>query len=217
MMARKNIGRGILVAAAVLMLGISQSLLSKDKPLIYPIPVSVKIAGGEFLVNESTSILVPDRESQGDKFLRTLVSTEFADRYGRALTVVKNTKLSAKENYVLIGTIENPLVRKYCELNGFVRDMKELGDEGYILSVTDKGIVVAANKANGALYGVESLRQIIKAEKGRILVPQLLVKDRPKFPFRGIKLYLPGRENITFFKRFVRDFVAAPRIEHRRR
>jgi hypothetical protein len=208
MMARRNIGRGFSIAATILMLGICETLFSKDKPLIYPFPAAVKLATGEFVVNESTSILAAERETQADKFLRSLVAAEFADRYGRALKIAKNTKLSAKENFILIGTIDNPLVRKYCESNGFMRDVKELGDEGYLLSVTDNGILIAANKANGALYGVESLRQIIREEKGRILVPQLLVKDKPKFPFRGIKLYLPGRENITFFKRFVRDFVA---------
>src|ERR1051326_4843828 len=32
---------------------------------------------------------------------------------------------------------------------------------------------------------------------------------RPQKPFRGLKLYLPGQQNIAFFKRFIRDFVAA--------
>ena len=36
----------------------------------------------------------------------------------------------------------------------------------------------------------------------------MVVKDSPQFAFRGIKLYLPGRENITFFKRFIKDFAA---------
>jgi hypothetical protein len=34
------------------------------------------------------------------------------------------------------------------------------------------------------------------------------VRDWPDKPFRGIKLYLPGRNNIPFFKRFIRDFMA---------
>ena len=34
------------------------------------------------------------------------------------------------------------------------------------------------------------------------------IRDWPDKPFRGVKLYLPGRNNIPFFKRFVRDFMA---------
>ena len=87
--------------------------------------------------------------------------------------------------------------------------LKALGDEGYILSVTQNNVVVAANHRKGALFGLESLRQIIsKDANGNLSVPQLIVKDSPRFTFRGIKLYLPGRENITFFKRFIKDFVA---------
>ena len=42
-------------------------------------------------------------------------------------------------------------------------------------------------------------------------MPQFLgvhVRDWPDKPFRGIYMYLPGRDNIAFFKRFVRDFMA---------
>jgi hypothetical protein len=68
--------------------------------------------------------------------------------------------------------------------------------------------VVASLTPKGSLYGLESLRQIIRSDHGKLYVPCIFVKDSPKFPFRGIKLYLPGRENITFFKRFIKDFVA---------
>ncbi len=77
-----------------------------------------------------------------------------------------------------------------------------------LLSVTSKNIVVAGNNGKGALFGLESLRQLISVSDGKLVVQQVKVKDTPKYPFRGIKLYLPGRENITFFKRFINDFVA---------
>jgi len=34
------------------------------------------------------------------------------------------------------------------------------------------------------------------------------VKDWPAFPFRAIRLYVPGPENFAFFRRFMRDFMA---------
>jgi hypothetical protein len=207
-MMTKFIAR-ILCSALVSLLvwNISPSF-SKDKPLIFPLPVSVQRANGDFVVTTTTSIIVPKMETQADKFLRELVANEFIDRYNVSLGIVKETKLTSGENFILVGTVDNPLVTQYCELHGLIPELKGLGDEGYVLVVSGNSVVVAANKQNGALYGVESLRQIIRQEQGRILVPQLKVKDKPKFPFRGIKLYLPGRENITFFKRFIRDFAA---------
>ena len=34
------------------------------------------------------------------------------------------------------------------------------------------------------------------------------VRDWPNLPFRAIKIYVPGPDNIAFFKRFMRDFMA---------
>jgi len=34
------------------------------------------------------------------------------------------------------------------------------------------------------------------------------VKDWPDYPFRAIRLYVPGPENLSFFRRFMRDFMA---------
>jgi hypothetical protein len=48
---------------------------------------------------------------------------------------------------------------------------------------------------------------LVESERGA-RVPPVRIRDWPYKPFRGIKLYLPGHENIAFFKRFVRDFMA---------
>ena len=202
------IKRILLLAPVSLLLGNISPSFSKDKPLIFPLPVSVQLAQGEFVVTATTSIVVPKMETQTDKFLCELVVNEFIDRYNVSLEIVKEAKLTYGENFILVGTVDNPLVKQYCESHGLIPELKGLGDEGYVLVVSGNSVVVAANKQNGALYGVESLRQIIRQEQGKTLVPQLKIKDTPKFPFRGIKLYLPGRENITFFKRFIRDFAA---------
>ncbi len=206
-MITKHIDRIVLLAFILLLLGNSDRMLSKEKPLIFPIPAVVQLAKGEFVVNSSTSLIVPTRESQTDTFLNGLVAAELSDKYSHAVKMIKESKLAGVGNFILVGTVDNPLVKEYCTSNGLSGEMKGLGDEGYILVVSEHSVVIVANKQNGALYGWESLRQIIREENGRIVIPQLTVKDKPQFPFRGIKLYLPGRENISFFKRFVRDFV----------
>ena len=58
----------------------------------------------------------------------------------------------------------------------------------------------------GAFYGLQSLRQLIDEGNGKE-VQGVKVKDWPGFPFRAIRLYVPGPENLAFFKRFMRDFM----------
>jgi hypothetical protein len=55
---------------------------------------------------------------------------------------------------------------------------------------------------------LQSLRQLALKEQSQARFRGVRVRDWPDKPFRGIKLYLPGRDNIPFFKRFVRDFMA---------
>jgi hypothetical protein len=185
-----------------------QYILQK-RPLIFPVPKEVTIDQGNFIVDRSTSIILPEKPGETDIFLATLLSSEFTDRYGQPVNIEREEMLPSDAKIILVGDLGNPLIMNYCTSSGLLSSIKSLGDEGYILSVTDNKIVVASGTGKGALYGFESLRQIISLADGQLSVPQILIKDKPHYPFRGIKLYLPGRDNKTFFKKFVKDFVAA--------
>ena len=178
-----------------------------DKPFIFPVPIDLKVFGGNFNIDANTFILIPQKPAGQDNFLAGLISNEFAGKYEIPVLINRKPAFTDKDRFILIGDITNPLVKSYCDQNGLTGDLKTLGEEGYILSVTSNNIVIAANSSKGALFGLESLRQLIKLSDGKLIVPQVRVKDSPVYPFRGIKLYLPGRENITFFKRFIRDFA----------
>ena len=188
--------------------GISQEGINNDKPLIFPIPSDVKINEGIFSIDKNTFIMTPENPGKSDEFLAKLLLGEIADKYEQYISITARAVFSDKDKFILMGDIGNPLVKNYCDQKGLTSTLKDLGSDGYILSVSDKNVVVAANNKNGALFGLESLRQIITVKDGNLNVPCLLVKDSPVYAFRGIKLYLPGRENIPFFKRFVKDFVA---------
>jgi len=175
---------------------------------IFPLPKDIKILRGEFDFDENTFILIPEKKSTSDGFLAGLLFNELVDKYEQPLRILNKSSFAKADKFILIGDIKNPLVKKYCKENGLDSDLKPLGDEGYILQVTENNIVVAANSNKGALLGLESLRQVIRKNGENIYVPGMTVKDSPVYPFRGIKLYLPGRENIQFFKRFIKDFVA---------
>ena len=179
-----------------------------ENPEIFPVPLEIKYGTGKFYIDEFTSILLPEKENESDGFLADLILNEITGKYGRIISSAKESTLPEKDKFILIGDISNPLVRTYCEKEGLTDRLKALGPEGYILEVNQNHVVVASNTKNGALYGFESLRQIILEEREKLVIPEIDVKDSPRFGFRGIKLYLPGRENITFFKRFIKDFAA---------
>lgn len=179
-----------------------------DKPLIFPVPQKVEMGQGIFRIDRNTFIMVPEKETQADAFLAGLILTEFSDKYEHSIDIRKRSSFDNNEKFILAGDISNPLIAGFCQQKGLAKVLKELGPEGYVLSVSESYAVIAANTDKGALYGLESLRQIISIKDGNLIIPRLMVRDAPQFEFRGIKLYLPGRENIIFFKRFIKDFIA---------
>lgn len=179
---------------------------ASEKPLIFPSPSELQIGQGSFLLDEKTFLVVDEKTASADRLITDLFRNELADKYQYVVKTTIAKKLPDK--FILIGSVASPLIKNYCIQNGLWASLQKLGDEGYILSVTGRNVVVASNTKKGSLYGMESLRQIIKKQDGKIGMPQVLVKDAPRYPFRGIKLYLPGKENISFFKRFIKDFVA---------
>jgi hexosaminidase len=63
----------------------------------------------------------------------------------------------------------------------------QFGDEGYRLTV-GPGALVQANAPAGLFYGVQTLRQMLRFEDGRLTAPCCVVEDWPAFPWRGIML-----------------------------
>ncbi len=62
----------------------------------------------------------------------------------------------------------------------------ELGDQGYRLQVTPQRIVLAGRTAAGTFYAVQTLRQLIRANRDAAdAIPCVSIADRPAFPRRG--------------------------------
>jgi len=54
----------------------------------------------------------------------------------------------------------------------------------------------------------QDLEQLVERTGGDTRIRGVQIRDWPVMPFRAVKLYVPGHENIAYFKRFVRDVMA---------
>lgn len=57
-----------------------------------------------------------------------------------------------------------------------------LGKEGYVLALQHNTILIAATTETGIFYGLQSLKQLVRAKYGH----ELLIADWPAFAFRGV-------------------------------
>ena len=180
---------------------------ANEKTLIFPLPQQIQITSDRYVLDESISIIVPQNMSKNDIFLARFLVRELSDKYGVAVRIEPRSDIPEDKKIVIMGRFDNPLIMDYCKRNNIEVTAQNPGAEGYTLNVTANKIIIAGSDDQGAFYGLQSLRQIIDAGYGK-QIQGLKVRDWPAFSFRAIRLYVPGPENIAFFKRFMRDFMS---------
>ncbi len=173
---------------------------------IFPKPQAMTLSDARFRLTGDVTVVLPDRASKDDLSLSGFLINELSDRYDLQLQTQRVNELPAGRRIILMGSVANPLVRAYCVQHRI--DLTGLKHEGYVLRINRDIVLIAGSDDRGAFYGLQSLRQLIRKSGNSIEIQGVHVRDWPDKAFRGFKLYLPGRSNIPFFKRFVRDVLA---------
>jgi hypothetical protein len=181
---------------------------AKNYPIVFPLPQEAHYTGDSLCITNQMTIYLPENPSLSDSFLAQLLASELIDSYGLPLAIKKTKNISANNFGIVAGSLDNPLVNQLCTKYGYKHNIEQLKPEGYLLRVDKDGILIAGRDEAGAFYGVQSLRQLIFLNQNSIFCHHTLITDWPLLPFRGIRLMLPGPENLTFFNRFLKNFMA---------
>ena len=64
------------------------------------------------------------------------------------------------------------------------------GPEAYHLKASGKEVLVEASDPRGLFYGVQTLRQLVTGDRGSKAVPDVEIKDAPRFAWRGLLIDL---------------------------
>ena len=155
---------------------------------IVPMPAEMKMGKGNFLLSPSTKIIL--QGSNAEK-IADLLNDYLKNSYGFSLKIQKNA--SAIDAIVLnYGRMGNPIAGAYT------------------LDINQKRISISGDNEAAVFYGIQTLFQLLPAKKNvQLSVPQLSIKDYPRFAYRGMHLDV-GRHffPVSFIKKYV-DFLAA--------
>ncbi|MFH6998532.1 beta-N-acetylhexosaminidase [Flavobacterium sp. FlaQc-57] len=160
---------------------------------IIPQPVKVVKNVGNFVINAQTSLVVTNKE---DNASATFLNGYLSDYYGFVLPVVKK----ASKNYIKLGSLKN---------------IAGLKGEGYSLVSDKNGVEIIGNSAIGTFYGMQTLIQLLPAEKSNSLaIASVTVKDEPRFAYRGAMLDV-GRHffSVAFVKKYI-DYLALHKLNY---
>ena len=107
-----------------------------------------------------------------------------------------------------VTSIDLPIAQKYNKKGHYIKltiSPKVKEAEGYILTVSQKGIRIEGGSAAGVFYGIQTLRKAVK--EGAVL-PAVIITDAPRFVWRGMHLDCSRHFFSTdFVKKFI-DLLA---------
>jgi len=178
--------------------------LSPDQIVIIPEPKDMKIKKGVFLIPKKIKIFADEKYYP---FVNLL--TEDLKRYKITAEIIKPDlkKISSSKKSIIVGCPQKEvIIRKVCRKLGIESEIEDLKKEGYILIVNSKNILVSGADSSGVLYGIQTLRQILRGRKETAEVPEVRIKDWPDLEFRGVYVeWRKGAATIEEIKKLIRD------------
>jgi hypothetical protein len=167
---------------------------------IWPVPREARVAETRLLLNGAT-IVVPAGDERA-QYPGRLLAEMLADQFGVVLPVAVGSAPTGRTP-VLVGE-----ARAMGEAVARAGAMVPEQAEGYLVAVDANDAVIAGRDYRGALYGVSSFVQLVhRWGKQSVAVRQAVVRDWPFLPVRWVHLYLPGRDQLDFARRYMRDLL----------
>jgi len=171
------------VAVICLCLGACFSAASNPETAsVIPRPVSAEYSEGFFTITPATRVIAEDKAA--NEALKLIDMLAPAMDFRLELVTCPDT-----QDRVIKFELSDKL--------------SQVGDEGYTLDVSAKGIVIRANQPAGLFYGIQTLRQLLPVSafsKAKVKgvtwkVPCVNITDYPRFKWRGL-LVDPARHFI---------------------
>ena len=170
---------------------------------IWPIPREADVAKGRLVLTDAV-IVVPDGD-EGVQYPGRLLSEMIADDFMTAIPVAVG-KAPEGRTPIFVGEISAKLISGAAA--GMKVSANDPGAEGYVLKIDDNGAVIAGCDYRGTLYGVATFIQLVHQwGKQSVAVRKAAVRDWPLLPIRWVHVYMPGREGLPFFRRYMRDML----------
>ena len=137
------------------------------KPILYPVPATLRFGTGVCDLRDRKWVLVPAGSSDTFKRHARDFASAIAGAFAHGIETASGTP-SAGRPFVTLSP--DP----------------EIGAEAHAIAVTPRGITLSAGGEAGFFYGLGTIRQLVDQCGG--LIPAMTIQDRPDFANRGVML-----------------------------
>ncbi len=181
------------------------TVTSEISPLL-PQPNYVEPMDGEFLFSTSLQIVVPDQFKSNYQNTVLLLENRFNELSHSTLNIIQSSQSSDQTSIVLsILSTDQTADRLWDE---FPVAKRPQSDEGYLLFITPKKVVLAGKSGAGLYYAAQTFLQLIHPKENSDLysAPAVKISDSPDLKIRGVMIdssqgMIPNLETV---KRIIR-------------
>jgi hexosaminidase len=188
----KKPSRVVLFMSLLLISAFAAAELGPDSQLkLIPEPKEVRVQEGSFHVRPNTRILVEFGHQAEDRIAAETLAEEIHDQSGLKLNISGAKSESKQEapkepgDVIVLARLQDRRVRQFLESKGLKADL--IGDQGYLLFSDRSHLIVAANTGQGLFYGVQILRQLLRADGQSLVCPAVAIRDWPSMEWSSMR------------------------------
>lgn len=177
----------------------AESIMNPAECPVYPIPQEIALSGQDLPLDRAV-IVVPGTAGAQEQFAARLLRDWIADEWMVNLPIVEQEP-PAEAPAITITT------RKAAKKLGGRRLGVETVShpEGYSLNVAPDFALAVGRDSRGMLYAVATMMHLIVRREGKLFLRGAAIRDWPFLPIRHVHVYVPGKDDVPFFKRYIRD------------
>lgn len=153
---------------------------------VIPTPQMVTVSAGQFRISGQTRIVLATGSTAGDRFAADQLNEHLIGLGLSPLVVSEETRSRSRTSDLVYIGPPSSVRGKSILGDGLTSYTDAMRKEGYILTITNDGVVILGESERGRFYGMMTLLQMITKEKKGAVLPRALIRDWPLQTIRGI-------------------------------
>lgn len=147
---------------------------------IIPAPKQLTVGEGSFSISDARVVL-GDNKSAEDQF----AAQDFIDDMKTTAGVSLSISRGQSRRDILIGRIDLLPIAQALKRSG-AEPPATLNEEGYVIVANADHVIIAGNTNAGTFYGLQTLKQLVRGDGAKALVPALKIVDWPTMRWRAV-------------------------------
>ena len=194
---------------------------ARKVPLVIPEPqeISLRVDEKPFKLSQNTAIVINSDATPTDLWAVEELNDVLEKLGGMRLQTLHAFAVSKDPadicDAIILGEANrNEVLQAVCRADGIRHPRSEFGTGTYVVDVTSRRIVLSGDTPADTFYAVQTLKQLIqKDDAGELHVPPIVVRDYPRFAFRGAHL-LSAKDALKFLGKLIDRILAPLKVNH---